>query len=555
MGVFDGVSKRPESIGVFKTPVKPKETSVKYSDEQIAERKAALESNASALNDAGLLKKAAFESPFFPGTKRVPDKINITPDPVVATSDVANYVSNSKHLFTERLTDSLFIGKINTMMTEASVLDDEFKSRADVQEVMYEIAMGIYNDIKSVKDMRAASESSLPYPVGYLYQLSLEAAEIEAAHRFEMGQIQLECGNNLDKIKIYLNGQVNTINLESSGIQDKFEDRANSVILESGDVISAIKDKVTGQLNKYKENVEKINEIKSAVTDADPDISGAKANGAGGDDAGDTGGTDDASGASDNPDSGTGDSAGGDTAASGPSGGDTDTGESKPDEAGDTGDGSSDTGETGDADKQDDDSGKTEPAGDDKKTKSPLSEEDSSDIETAASFAETHSGTFNVGDEKFGDLYSRYCDKFKKAADAGNVDELTKLGAVVKTAAERIGTISESSNKKYTNMAGKLSKLSDEVQFEVNKKIQSLQTEARNQRTTLESLVLGVAMRYKNGLATESGDAYSDIPGENILREAVSYYVALETFNTLKILDLSNRKERDMYRKFVNSLS
>ncbi len=556
MGLFDGVQKQGQTVrGAFgpATAVKS-DTGATLSAAQIAQQKTTLENRDIAGKDVATQKKVALESPLFPGMSRSPSVIHTESNPIAGNMDILNQVNSARTLFSEKLSDALFVGKIVTFVTEAAPIEDSFKHRHDAQEAYFNCAMEMWKEVKTLKNVAEEAEKNMfPYTINEIYSLCVEAAEIESAHRFNIQQIQFEMGNNIEKIHEFLQSQINTMSIESTpGLREQFEIQTNRLIAESEDIIDSIKTKVTSQLDKYKENVGKLNAVKSAMKQSDPDMSGAKANG----------GTDDSSGdiSSDtSDDSGTKtDGDNGDTGSS------TDTGSGE----GDAGAGAKDaSGEPENTDANTDQSASTDnPPSDDGKTKEgdsnpdakteengSISEEDSSAINDAASFAEAHDGTFNLGDEKFGGLYSSYVDRFKKASAANDVDELAKLGSVVKTAAARIKTISEGSNKKYENMSQKLSGLSDEVQFEVSKRIKGMQQEAVSRRTVLEGLIIGVANRYYEKISLEGGTVEA-IPGDSVLKEALSYYTTLETFNTLKLFDLARPKDRACIDEFLSEL-
>jgi hypothetical protein len=138
---------------------------------------------------------------------------------------------------------------------------------------------------------------------------------------------------------------------------------------------------------------------------------------------------------------------------------------------------------------------------------------------------------------------------------ANNVDELSALGAVVKTASSRLKTINESNDKKYSASSSKMDLLHKEIQFELGKMINNIRTTAKESRTIFESLIIGIGNRYLSKMTNESGNQEVEgLPKEFIINEALTYITALETFHTLRILDVKDLKENRKFRDFVNAI-
>lgn len=519
MSLFDIARNSEEkSFGNFYRSQKPDsvKTESVVKPEIIAARAAELKKHDNARAICNETHKTTIEGAVLPGMKKAGVKPRMEEQKFATSEEISAYTLESKSVFTDALTDKLFVDKLNVVILEACPIDSGIKGREDIQNYVFEMAHSMFKDIKKGKDFsKVVSENKLPSFVCELYTLAYECAVSEAEGRFHQKKVFENCGLSVESVSAYIGAELENISIVEECTFDYFNDMADVILYENEDVMSSIKSKVTAEIENYKAAAKKVDDIKKAVSTAQ---------------------------------------AGTDTAAApetAPAEGETPPAAQAPAAAPETppadGAAAPAEGETPPAEPN------TEPTNDETPA-SAVSETVAAEIDDAASFAESNSHTFNTGDEKFDALRAKYAAEMVDAANRNDLTKLNELKANIAATTSRLQSISDGSNGKYAALAKKFTDLSSNVQFELNKKIESTTKTARENRSIFENFVLSIGTRYLNQIAVE-GKGIADIPADKVIDEAVIYYTALEAFNTLKIMDLRNKVEFEAFSGFLGSFT
>lgn len=465
--------------------------------------------------------KSTFESeritkncgPVLPGMK-TPSTIRNEEVRFATKEAIESYTMEAKSAFTEALTDKLFVEKIASVVVESCPIDDEIKGRHDIKKFIFEMSLDMYKDLKKIKDFKKASmENKFPSFVGELYELCNDTAAAEAEIRFNQKSVFESCGLEIQKVNDFIGHELENVCVLTESSQDYFNSVSSYIMVENEDVVQTIKDKVTGELDNYKESAKKIAEIKSAVSDSEkPDEPVA-----------DSEPTTPDTGSEETPPA---------------------EGEEKPEE--DAVPEGEDKPAEGDAEPK--------PEGEEKPDEAApaTSEAVTAELDDAASFAESKSHTFNTGDEKFEMLRTKYAAQVIDAVNRGDLEKLNELKNTTAAAVTRLQAISDAAGGKYSNSVKKLQELSGSVAFELNKKIEKTSQDTRENYSVLESFILKIGQRHYKSISLEGGNI-SDLPKELIVNESLVYYTALEAFNTLKLMDLNEPKEYKAFEDFMHA--
>jgi hypothetical protein len=584
MSIFDSVSNKPAiTIGnSFMHPTSDKLAQEKATlDEIVKQRAESLKKHNEALLATEAAKEVSKTATVLPGSVKVRDKsaVQFEEAKFSTKNDIVKYVNQARSVFENTLIDNLMMEAVGTIIVEACPTDDSIMENPAIRSYTTEMAGDIFKGLKQYSNYRVlAKEGKLPYFICELYQVAEECASVEALKRFRWDRVSEECGLETAKVNEFVKNEMANITLLDTVLNNHYSAYASMLVVENEDVIAHIRDKVAGELQNYQKTAEKIAEAKKSIDDAgnekDP-ISGTT-NGSepappeGDNNGGETGS--EPEGGSENNEGGTGDAPaeGGapegseDTGSKEGSGSDSGkqpensggteggTGEKSEGEGGEDGKTSGDAGNSGTTAEGD----STEPEQKEGEVK-PVSLSISEEIEDAASFASANSHTFNTGDEKFIEIHKKISHELIDAVNNGSLDKLTELKSQAKTAADKLRAISDGSNKKYDAALGKLEDLSSSISFEINKIIKNKVAVTESSRTIFENLVLNIGTRFKDKIAMENGipeiEAVKYIPGDQVINEALIYQTTLEAFNTLKLLDLSNKEMASGFKAFIDS--
>ncbi len=162
--------------------------------------------------------------------------------------------------------------------------------------------------------------------------------------------------------------------------------------------------------------------------------------------------------------------------------------------------------------------------------------------------------TFNTGDEKFIEIHRKLSLQLIDAINAGNLNELNEINATAKAAIEKIKAIDET---KYSSTIAKFETLSKSIAFELNKLIKDKVATTESARSIFDNLVLNIGTRFANKLEMEGHtpeNAITYIPSEQVINKSLIYYTTLETFNTLRLYDFSNKKVYTAFESFLDTV-
>jgi len=577
MGLFDGVSKKSGVvIGNNFLSHKPVTTESKKElpAEVIQQRKLALEKHNNALADINSKNLVKQEATFFPGSVKTRDSIGNIPVTVEnkfsTRPEVEKYLRTAKYAFEEVLGDRLIMETISIIITEACPIPDEIRSKEPIKAYIAEMAYDIYSKLKPVCNFES-KDYKFPSFIQDLAEEAKEVASLEAAERFDYDTVTKECGLEIAKINTYVQEEVSLVSVQNDRLNTQFSAYAATIVLENLDIIEKIKNKVSGEIEKYKQTAQKIASAKEEIessTKADPLNK----------DQGDANGEEQKTEADAGAGSGTEPGASADTSA-GTEGTGGNPGEGKEELAGKKEGDSGNAGETGEELKKEEGAstatdGTTEKQSDVESSTKPTTESDGTtdggeqgvktpltiaeEIEDASSFAQANNHTFNTGSEKFEKIHEKISLQLVDAVSSGNLDEMATLQANSKSAADALRTISDSSNKKYSDTLQKMDDLTKNISFEINKAIQGKVTTTESARTIFDNLVLNIGTRYKERFTMEGYTpevAITKIPGEQVVQEATIYLTTLETFHTLRFLDFQNTSVRRMFREFIGKIA
>lgn len=470
-------------------------------------------------------------------------------------SDIIRIIGNAKQKYIETTTESLLMNTISSVIFEACPIDEDLKKRDDIKQYFYGITTEMYNDMKSIDDTFK--------PVSFIEdirELANKLVTAEASIRFDYTNLDEKLSFEKGMIDGWVDAQLKDAILRNEYFDKMYQTESAQILIEHEDAIQAIKDKVTEDLNDYKNSVNKLNGITDAVKPASDEVKDAT-----GEDkedpeeteTSDDGNTDSTSTGDDNnnanPEEGKDDNASGD---------DNQQQEEKPDDDKPNTDNNAEEGEdligTGSNIKKD---VKNNGVAADSKL-APSSQKVAEEIEDAAAFANNYTHTFNTGDEKFEEIRLKLYQRLSRAAAAKDADALNAVKNDASIAAKSIQTISDNNNEKYADMAHKFEELVKTAEFEVGKAITITENAVKNGRTVLESFVVAIGKRYfkkiadeeKLNVRTEATKIIENIPGEKVLTEALVYTTALESFNTLRIMDLRKPKVLAEFKKFMNDI-
>jgi hypothetical protein len=585
MGLFDGVSKKEEiTIGgdFFKLNTAiPTPTNV-ISEDVTQKRVDLLKKRTDSLITIEETQKTIEEGRLFPNTQKVHPLSTVIHEKAQSVSkrefDVSIY--RARIAFEDELADRLFMSAVGTIILEACPIDNDIKQKEEIRTYVTEMAYDIFRNTKSYA---IAQEQALPNFLREIFEEAIDCARVEGTIRFDPERISSECGFNAEKLRTFVDNELQNITLLDDKLNSHFPQYAAMVITENEDVIAHIKEKVTGELNSYKKAAEKLASAKQEITDkvdeGDPLNKDDTGDNPGGDDDDGAGKDNAATGGGENPENKGTDAEGPGTetkaaegSEEGSSGGESDDssgddgstgeGETEPEKTG-----SGETGTDGNAGEnssgeEGEGSGKTktegENPGDSETVTTPPSLSITEEIEDAASFASANSHTFNTGDEKFGSIHKKISTQLIDAVNSGNVDSLVKLKSQAKSAADKLRSISDTSNKKYADTLDKLDNLSNNISFEINKMIQNKVTTTESTMSIFGKLILNIGTRFKEKIAAESGisteDAVQYIPGDQVLNEVLIYQTTFESLNTLRLLDFSNKDTYNAFKQFLDTV-
>jgi hypothetical protein len=567
MSVFDAVSKKSGiTIGgdFFKPDVDRISNEHKISDDVTKSRVNSLQNKKNAIVSIEETQKTIAEGNQFSNT----NKVSLLSTPV--TVEKTKYIMGNslrvelaeiKAVFEETLADRLFMETVGTITIEACPIPEHISKKEAIRKYTMEMAYDIFKNMKQhINFSKIVAENKLPGFLCEIYNEAENCARIESLSRFNYDKIVGECGFDQEKIESFIVNEMSNITLLNDSLNSHFARYSAMIIGENEDVITHIKDKVIGELNNYRKSAEKLAAAKKDISDAlnkgDPlnkDDEGDN-NAAGknetepsdeknsGDSESDAGGEN--PGNEDGKENKGEDPSGDGSEDSGRDGGSAGEGEKEP-----KGEGGSQNGKT---------DGETETEGTEEVT-DPVSLSVTEEIEDAASFAAANSHTFNTGDEKFNNIHKKISAKLVESVNSGNIDSLVELRNQAKSAADRLRTISDGSDKKYSDSLSKLDDLSSNISFEINKLIQNKVTSTESAKTIFDRLLINVGTRFREKIALENGitteEATKYIPGDQVLNEVLIYQTTFESLNTLRLLDFSVKETHAAFEQFLDKVN
>ncbi len=590
MGLFDGVSKNSGiSFGSSLFHPEKKQTVTNehtISAEALAARTASFKKHATAISVAKENATIAQEKTFFKNGIKLPklgDAQVTVESPFSDVHAIAKFINKAEVLFEDTLTDRLITEVLTTIITESCPIEDGTMQQPAIKAYVAEMAYSMYTDMnKESNFMKLATEGKLPGFIRELYSVATECAQTESHLRFNIDRVKEECGLYTEKVNEFVSNEMANMTLLDDTVNHQFASFAAMIVAENADVIDHIKEKVTGELNRYKESATKIAEAKKTIEDAaskeqDP-LQSDPVTGAENPIEGEKDGSD----SSNKQDQGSGSETerdkaeGGGKETGGAEGNKTESTsgtEAQPEQSTAPGDsGSEEKSGSTESPVQGDESGAgekspepkttgegdtTEAGNETKNTKEevtsvsiPITEE----LEDASSFASANSHTFNTGDEKFIEIHRKLSLQLVDAINSGNLNELNEINATANAAIEKIKAIDE---KKYSSTIDKFETLSKSIAFELNKLIKDKVTTTESARSIFDNLVLNIGTRFANKLAMEGHtpeNAIAYIPADQVINESLIYYTTLETFNTLRLYDFSNKKVHAAFESFLDTV-
>ncbi len=276
MGLFDGVSKNSGiSFGNSLFHPEKKQTITNehtISPEALAARTAAFKKHASAIDISKQNATIAQEHTFFKNGIKLPNlgdaKITVESQ-FLDIHAIAKYINKAEVLFEDTLTDRLITEVLSTIITESCPIEGSTMQQPAIKAYIAEMAYSMYTDINKESNFpKLASEGKLPGFMRELYSVATECAQTESYLRFNMDRVKEECGLNTEKINEFVANEMVNMTLLDDTMNHQFTSFAAMIIAENADVIDHIKEKVTGELNRYKESATKIAEAKKTIEDA-----------------------------------------------------------------------------------------------------------------------------------------------------------------------------------------------------------------------------------------------------------------------------------------------
>ena len=577
MALFDTVSGR-NSTHIGNTVLGKSESSPKKEYKPITNEAAKLraEEYARKKNAAMVYEendKLQKSMPVMPGNKRVGlESVHQTPGKSFTTPDgLTKHAYESARIFTESLTDALFVGKLAVINVEACAIDG-YQKTDEVKKIMYEHCAGIFKAIRERKDIdKLVAENKVPSFVGELWELSRECATLEAKLRFDRDVVREKCGLDEEKINEYIQREANDLRIRTESVSDYFESVASQVILENEDVIDTIKGKIESEIDDYKKSAQKIASVKDAIrseldeADKIPGTNGQKDEDSSKDDTGDS----DASSSSDtnSDDNQQNDSSTAD------GGNDGDKKPENPDGDGETNDSNNDEGKDSPEDKggdgeQSDKNSESENTGDNSSTENEgddplenqqklhkLSPEVTQELEDAVSFATNYSHTFNAGDEKFEKMRKRLSVELTTAMDNNDLNKMNEIKETISAMHSKLQEVNAVTHNKYKDMESKLEDMVKSTAFEIERRIENTTTEAAESRNMLEALILKVAKRsVSKAETTNEGFEFNEVTGKAAINEAIIYRTTMETFNTLKLYNPNDPEDFENVSESIHGI-
>jgi hypothetical protein len=174
-------------------------------------------------------------------------------------------------------------------------------------------------------------------------------------------------------------------------------------------------------------------------------------------------------------------------------------------------------------------------------------------IENASYMADRYGYTANMGEEKFNTLYKQFLAELDEAIKSGDVNRMEELQRTIKYTLTRVSGVSDVYDQKYQDMVHKLTELQETIAFEKNKTVKHRVSVSEDNRTILEQFILNIGKRYKTKLALE-GLGVDSIPGKSVFNESYIYAATLETFNTLKLLNLTYEADFAFFNNFMKEV-
>lgn len=547
MGLFDTVSKK-DSVTIGNTLL-GKQTSepkgnykhIETEASKIKAERLARQKNSSVIYEEN--RKLQNSMPVMPGYKNIGvESVSKMPErPTVTKEALIHHVNETQKVFMENLSHALFVGKIAVINVEACNISERSKSNDKIKQIIYEQCLSIFNSICKEKDFnKIAQENNIPSFVTELWDLSCEAANVDAKQRINYDVVREACGLDEEKINNYLQAEVNNLTIQNESLSEYFESTAAQIIYENDDIVESIKSKISKEIDDYKESAKKIANIKKAVegdikeADKIPGTNGQSDEKPENDDSSKS--DSDEGNSSDNiNDNSEGDknppeeSNSDDTAS-------TDDDDDKTPENGDTSTSDSDDGDAKTSDGEGETS--TENEGDDplenQQKLQELSPEITQELEDATSFALNYSHTFNTGDEKFEKMRKRLSAELVTAMDNNDLNKMNEIKSTVVAMKNKLHEINATSENKYKDMESRLDDMINSTSFEINSRIEKTTVETESSRSMLESFIIKIAKR-KISQTTNEGFEFDEITAPAIMSEAVIYRTTMETFNTLKM--------------------
>lgn len=511
--------------------------------------------------------------PVMPGNKRVGlESVHQTPGKSFTTPDgLTKHTYESARIFTESLTDALFVGKLAVINVEACAIDG-YQKTDEVKKIMYEHCAGIFKAIRERKDIdKLVAENKVPSFVGELWELSRECATLEAKLRFDRDVVREKCGLDEEKINEYIQREANDLRIRTESVSDYFESVASQVILENEDVIDTIKGKIESEIDDYKKSAQKIASVKDAIrseldeADKIPGTNGQKDEDSTKDDTGDSGTSNSSeTNGDDNQqnDSSTADGGNdGDKKPENPDG-DGKTNDSNDDEEKDPPEDKGGDGEESDKNSESENTGdnsSTENEGDDplenQQKLHKLSPEVTQELEDAVSFATNYSHTFNTGDEKFEKMRKRLSVELTTAMDNNDLNKMNEIKETISAMHSKLQEVNAVTHNKYKDMESKLEDMVKSTAFEIERRIENTTTEAAESRNMLEALILKVAKRsVSKAETTNEGFEFNEVTGKAAINEAIIYRTTMETFNTLKLYNPNDPEDFENVSESIHGI-
>jgi len=530
--MFDFLSKRDKDL-LKRGPKKAKvEAANKTADGLTMESKINIsnELSVSNLRDEFITKtkNTTIEGTILPGSTL--DKKIIKSKDYLTSHEIKTLSYEAGVVFKNALKDRLVASKITDMVVEACPIDANLKEIPDMKQFIFEATMDIYKDLCEFRKVNYENvHSKFIDTVANIYQAADDIATFEADCRFHPNRIINEAGGYIaENIKNYIKLQMENVSITHSAAGEYFDGISKLYAEENTEVVEDIKGKVVEEINNYKEHQKEMEDIKNGikaettpVEEQTPDTTSSDVPPEGENPVNNTPPTE----------------ATGDTPTETPPEGTEET----PPVEGEPTDGESKTS----AEKE------PTPAEESAKLKNGIKVA----IEGAQTFAENRSHTHNTGNEGYEKIFADLSNAFNNALNNNNVKVMAEVIEYVKQTTASITAVNEETNGKYATTLKKFTDLRDSIAAEISKINKSNIQKVRDNKTVLESMVVGISNRYLNKKGDVTTEGVNTLPAKKIIVESMIYYTIMESFNTLKILNLEDAKEKDYLKKFLTYIS